>query len=182
MDLTVTDAFRPMRVGMLEEMRGSSSGGNRRRLAKRGDRTHIKERMFGFTRLAARFAPGLAALSLLAATGFAMAGPADGIAIAAPDAGKTVALAVGQKLRVTLEAQPGTGFRWQPAAASTPLLSFSGTTLGRASIPGAPETQTLVFVARAPGAGKLTLVYRRAWEKNTPPAKTYSVMAKIAPQ
>jgi inhibitor of cysteine peptidase len=138
--------------------------------------------MFGFTPLAARFAPGLAALLLFAAAGFAMTGPVDDIAIAAADAGKAVALAVGQKLRVTLEAQPGTGFRWQPASTSTPLLSFSGTTLGGASMPGAPETQTLTFVARAPGAGKLTLVYRRAWEKNTPPAKTYSVMVKIAAQ
>ena len=130
----------------------------------------------------AEFTPALVALMLLVRAGLSMAAPPDAVVITAADAGRTVSLVVGEKLTVTLDAQPGTGFRWEPAATSTSLLSLSGTTPGGASIPGAVETQSFAFVARSAGAGNLTLVYRRAWGKNAVPSKSFSVAIRIAAQ
>lgn len=107
------------------------------------------------------------------------------VVVTAADAGKTVALDVGQSLIVKLDAQTAsTGFAWEPDAASTPLLAFSGSTQSKANTPpgmvGGAATQSLTFVARAAGEGELKLVYRRPWEKNTPPARSFSVTVKIA--
>jgi inhibitor of cysteine peptidase len=125
------------------------------------------------------FALALAALLLLAWGGFLMAAPSDAVEITAADAGKTVMLVVGERLIVKLDAQPGTGFGWEADATSTSLLSFSSTNLGAAGMPGAVETQSLTFLARSAGEGDLKLVYRRAWEKDAVPAKSFSVSVKV---
>ncbi len=128
-----------------------------------------------------------AVLMLFAWGSGAMGASSDAVVVTAADAGKTVSLAVGQSLIVKLDAQTAsTGFQWEPDAASTPLLSFSSTTQSGAGTPpgmvGGVKTQSLTFVARAAGEGNLKLVFRRWWEKDTPPAKSFSVTVEIAAQ
>ena len=106
--------------------------------------------------------------------------PADPKVITAADAGKTVSLVVGGQLTVQLEAQPGTGCGWEADAASTPLLSFKGSKSSGTNMPGGIEAQSLSFVARSAGEGNLKLVYRRSWEKDVAPAKSFSVAVKIS--
>jgi predicted secreted protein len=134
-----------------------------------------------FSRPGSSLAMAFAALMLFAEASYAMsAPPTDPKVITAADAGKTVSLIVGEQLTVRLDAQPGTGFGWEPDATSTPLLSSKGSTLSGGNIPGGVETQSLTFVARAAGEGNLKLVYRRGWENDVPPAKSFSVTVKIA--
>lgn len=125
---------------------------------------------------------GFAAASLMLAQIAPAADQPSGLALGPADAGRTVTLAVGETLTVGLPSQPGTGYSWQAAENSTPVLTLSGTRQRGANMPGAVETQRLTFVARAPGAGRLRLVYRRPWEKGGVPTKSFTVMVKIVAQ
>lgn len=122
---------------------------------------------------------GLAVLSMIA--GLAMASPPDApLIVTAADADKSVSLASDQDLHVKLSAQFGTGYSWRLAASSTPLLRLkSSKDLGGATMPGAAETQRLVFAPTGTGTGILKLEYRRPWVKDQPPAKTFAVTVTI---
>jgi inhibitor of cysteine peptidase len=144
------------------------------------DGMHRMRHIFAFAAPAGGLALALTALSLFARV--AMGAPADVVVITIADAGKTVSLVVGERLTVKLDAQPGTGFAWQPEPASTSLLSLLGTAMGGASMPGSVQSQTLTFVAHAPGKGNLKLAYRRPWEKDAVPRQSFSVAVRIAAQ
>jgi predicted secreted protein len=44
---------------------------------------------------------------------------------------------------------------------------------------GAPQMSVFQFSAASAGLANLTLVYRRSWEYNTTPAKTFSVRVNV---
>ena len=44
-----------------------------------------------------------------------------------------------------------------------------------ASMPGATWNEVVTFSAKSAGAGALELSYSRPWEKDKPPAKTFSL-------
>lgn len=133
-------------------------------------------------RFCGRSALALWALLFLAGVNSAMAAGSTPVVISAADAGKTVSLALGSRLTVCLEAQPGTGFGWEPDAGSTSLLSLASVAAGHASMPGAGQTQCLSFVAGSSGKGQLDLVYRRPWEKEIALAKRFSIGVKVTPK
>jgi predicted secreted protein len=133
--------------------------------------------MLAVTAPAGGFGVVLAALLLSAQV--SLSAPPDAVVITAADAGKTVALVVGERLTVKLDAQSGTGFAWAPDATSTSLLALLGTTHGRAAMPGSAESQNLTFVARSAGEGNLKLAYRRPWEKDAAAGKGFSVAVRI---
>jgi hypothetical protein len=68
----------------------------------------------------------------------------------------------------------GSGARFDDAAdiQGCPILN-------PATMPGAVETKELVFCAAGAGHGALKLVYRRSWEKDQPPAETFSIAVTI---
>jgi inhibitor of cysteine peptidase len=94
------------------------------------------------------------------------------------DHGTRVRAAPGDELLLKLPAQPGTGFCWVVVRGGTGRLEqlaepYFEDPKGR----GAGGTQLQVFRlrVRAAGTGVLELAYRRVFEKNTPPARTFSV-------
>ena len=98
------------------------------------------------------------------------------------DNAKTVQLAAGQMLVVQLAANPTTGYSWTVNGSPAPLelvktdfVAHSGSN-GRM---GAGGTQSLQFVAKTGGTAKLALDYRRPWEKNTRPARKFSVTVDV---
>ncbi len=106
------------------------------------------------------------------------------IRVATKDNGQRVVLQEGEILAVELVANPSTGYAWEVAEIDDQLLSPLGApqfdptvALAENSPPlvGAPEWQTMYFAARAAGETKLKLVYRRPWEKDAVPAKTFSL-------
>jgi inhibitor of cysteine peptidase len=127
------------------------------------------------------FAGAAFCLAALFATGSqAMGATPDPLTVTQADAGKTVALAVGQRLNVHLSEQAGTGYSWITASDSTPLLKFEGASSGSgATMPGGAEIQVLVYSAAAAGKGTLKIEYRRSWEKDQPPEKSFSIAVTI---
>jgi predicted secreted protein len=88
----------------------------------------------------------------------------------------------GEVLELKMETGGGTGFTWQVAKNNKELCKLKGepTTekLGKAK-PGAPYLLVFRFEALAKGTNELELHYRRPFEKDKPPAKTYNLTIQI---
>ena len=90
----------------------------------------------------------------------------------------TVPLMKGQRLVVTLPANPSTGFTWEVAALpghvaieGTPTFA-SGASETSPALVGATGEMTFTFLVTDATNGALELAYRRPWEKK-PAARTY---------
>jgi len=98
------------------------------------------------------------------------------------DNGKTVTLAPGANLEVSLKATSGTGYLWQ-VAGNDPLvleqLGLGDFEIPKEAPPGAMGTQVFHFQAQSPGAAKLEMAYVRPWEKNVAPVRTWSITVRV---
>jgi len=96
--------------------------------------------------------------------------------------GKTVEVETGQKVVVRLASNPTTGYQWSVQGDRAPLAivksDYSPSSPNR-QMPGAGGVQTIRFVAKSAGKVELRLEYRRSWERNVPPAKTYTVTVVV---
>ncbi|NQU21665.1 MAG: protease inhibitor I42 family protein [Candidatus Nealsonbacteria bacterium] len=112
--------------------------------------------------------------------------PAGGRAInlKSADSGTTVSAGVGDLVIIELDANPTTGFSWEskPAADDAILKLKSKKYLSLAQLN--PEMRPMLgqggvttFTYQVVGTGKaaISLVYRRPWEKDVKPAKTFGV-------
>ena len=100
------------------------------------------------------------------------------VTLTAPDSGREVALVSGQRLVVSLAANPTTGYQWALVNAGglvpvgepayTPDAAAPGTV-------GSGGTSVWTFAAERPGRGTLRLAYGRAFEPGVPPAETFEV-------
>jgi inhibitor of cysteine peptidase len=100
------------------------------------------------------------------------------ITVTEQDSGKTIGVAVGQKVLVQLPSNPTTGYQWSVLGSPAPLVfvksdyATDGQSAGRM---GAGGTETLGFTAKSPRKVELRLGYARPWEKDVTPAKAFSV-------
>jgi inhibitor of cysteine peptidase len=90
----------------------------------------------------------------------------------------------GQVLVIALASNPTTGFRWQVAEIDPAVLRQSGDAAYESSdktglLVGAGGTETFRFETLGAGKTTLKLIYRRSWEKDAPPAKTFSVTIAV---
>lgn len=101
--------------------------------------------------------------------------------IGASDAGKTVSLAVGDTLEVTLEGNPSTGYSWETVSLDTSILKQVGEPAFTPSstMVGASGQVTLRFEAAGSGQTTLHLVYHRSWEAGVAPLKTFDVTVQV---
>ena len=114
-------------------------------------------------------------------------------ASAGTDGEKTVTLTVKEKateLKLTkgdtfelkLQMQGGTGYTWQIAKDDQKILKSKGEptteTMGEAK-PGGPQLRVFRFQAVAAGTCELELHYRRPFEKDKPPEKTYKLTLQV---
>jgi len=93
------------------------------------------------------------------------------------DSGKTIEIELGKNLFVQLPSNPTTGYQWRVLGSAAPLefvKSDYATDPQAAGRAGAGGTQTLQFTAKSPGKVELKLGYRRPWEKDVPPVKTFA--------
>lgn len=98
------------------------------------------------------------------------------------DNGKDVDLTNGGILIVKLKSNPSTGYGWTVNGDPSPLRLEKTSYVknsGSAKVVGAPGMQVLRFGAHASGMANLTVVYRRSWEYNMPPAKTFSLRVNV---
>jgi len=98
------------------------------------------------------------------------------------DNGKDIDLTTGERLIVKLTSNPTTGYGWAVAGDPAPLKleksAFHRSTKS-SRVVGAPGVQVLQFSASSAGIANLTVVYRRSWEYNVPPVKTFSVRVNV---
>lgn len=97
------------------------------------------------------------------------------------DSGRAVDLKVGDRLEIALPGNPTTGFQWEVGSVDRAVLRPIGEPQFERSSDalGAGGTVTLRFEAVAPGAASLQLVYRRPFEKDTPPARAFNLSATV---
>jgi inhibitor of cysteine peptidase len=88
-------------------------------------------------------------------------------------------------LFITLESNPTTGYSWQVAEIDQSILRQVGDAEYKSSATGNPPkvgaggTETFRFETVSTGSTTLKLVYRRPWEKDVPPIKTYTVQISV---
>jgi len=91
----------------------------------------------------------------------------------------------GQTLVVTLASNPTTGYSWQVAEADKAVLRQVGDAEFKSSAPsnpplvGASGTETFRFETIGAGTTTLKMIYRRSWEKDVPPIKTFTVQVVV---
>lgn len=103
------------------------------------------------------------------------------VAITDQDNGKDIDLPAGGTLVLRLKSNPSTGYTWAVKGDPSPLRLVKSSTKknGQNShVVGAPVTQEFRLTAVSAGMGSLTLEYRRPWEHDVAPVKTFQVRVK----
>jgi inhibitor of cysteine peptidase len=99
--------------------------------------------------------------------------------------GRTVKLATGDALEISLAENPTTGYRWHyldAAAESSPPNchivkdSYEPDSPG---VVGAGGTHRWQFRAAEPGVCAIDLDYRRSWEKSASPGRTFRIRVEV---
>ena len=125
-------------------------------------------------------AVSIAALLALSLTACSL-GARSPITVGDADAGKTVELSQGDTLVVALAGNITTGYNWE-------ILPLDPAVLQQVGVPqvtpdstalGAGGKIALKFQAVKSGRAKLSLVYRRSWEKDVPPLKTFDITVVV---
>jgi inhibitor of cysteine peptidase len=98
------------------------------------------------------------------------------------DSGSTITLHPGDTLELVLQGNPTTGYTWEVKAGSEALLKQKGepefTPDSKAL--GAEGRTTFRFDVVAEGKGSLVLLYRRTFEPEARPLRTFGIRIVIA--
>jgi predicted secreted protein len=105
--------------------------------------------------------------------------PASIVTITDADNGRDIELTTGQTLEVKLKSIAGTGYAWTLSGDPAPLKLTKTSTQRSKKTPGAAQTSVFQLSANSAGLANVTFVYRRSWEYNIPPAKTFSVRVNV---
>lgn len=98
------------------------------------------------------------------------------------DNGTDVDLAPNTPLIVKLPSNPSTGYAWAIVGDPSPLKlqkAFFRKGKTKSGAMGVSGTEVFRLTASSAGMATLTLVYRRSWEYNLPPMKTFSVRVNV---
>jgi inhibitor of cysteine peptidase len=93
------------------------------------------------------------------------------------DSGRTIKAKAGTCISICLEGNPTTGFTWESIYKVSPVLKRMKEPEFRSNskLIGSGGKFTFQYKAARHGRTTLMLVYRRSWEKNIPPAKTFKL-------
>lgn len=107
--------------------------------------------------------------------------PPERLELTAADSGSARNLTVGQQMRVTLEANPTTGYQWSIDGELPPQLAQEGEPEYLATSPalGAAGTEAWTFTARQSGRADLKLKYWRSFEPTVAPIGTFTVTVEV---
>lgn len=123
-----------------------------------------------------------AAVSQAASSNKSVKAPTPSVTVTDHDNGKDIDLASSETLVVNLSSNPSTGYKWTVVGDPAPLKlekqSYRKSTKS-SPVVGAPGVQVFQFSASSAGIATLNLAYRRSWEYNVPPAKSFSVRVNV---
>lgn len=114
-------------------------------------------------------------LAIFLMAGCVSAAKADPIQLTDKDAGKSIEARVGDTIQVSLEGNLSTGYNWVMAPQDPAILEQQGEAEFKAVDEklGAPGLITTTFKAAKKGQTTLRLEYKRPWEKEVTPEKTF---------
>lgn len=94
---------------------------------------------------------------------------------------RSIELRRGDRLEITLPANPTTGFQWEIKAVNTDILHSIGEPKFEPSsnAVGSGGRVTLSFEVKGTGQTKLELIHHRPFEKNVPPIQTFVVNVSV---
>ncbi len=98
------------------------------------------------------------------------------------DNGKTVTIQTGDRLVITLDGNPSTGYTWEAKDLDISMFEQVGEARFESSnsnLVGAGGTLTLTFKALKAGASALALVYHRPWETGVEPLEIFTVNVTV---
>jgi inhibitor of cysteine peptidase len=99
--------------------------------------------------------------------------------------GQTVSLAVGDSIDLALAENPTTGYRWRLVQGATKADNAACPCVkddfepGRTGVAGQGGTHRWEFKAAEPGDCAIKLEYRRSWEKDTEPERTFRIQLEV---
>jgi predicted secreted protein len=99
-------------------------------------------------------------------------------------AGKIIEVAKGQKLTVSLRWKPSSGYDWAVTKSPPALGTPDAAVVSAGDVPGAYGQRRFTFTSKdalPPGEHAVEFAYRRDFEKDKPPAKTFSFKVRAGP-
>ncbi len=107
--------------------------------------------------------------------------PEDATVLTEADNGGSTAVDANTTVIVQLPGNPTTGYTWSVKSYDTSILSLEvhDYTADTSDRMGSGGTFSFQFKALAPGSSTITLTYERPWEKDVPPAKTFSTEVDV---
>ncbi len=117
-------------------------------------------------------------IALLAACVSAVVGPQT---LTEEDNGKTIQLRNGEKLLVTLAANPTTGYSWDTVLPADSIVTQIGQAVftPQSNQIGVGGKVTTTFQAVAPGTQPLRLIYHRPFESDVAPLQSFTVTVVV---
>ena len=108
-------------------------------------------------------------------------GRSEAVRLTGADAGKSIEVAKGDRLEITLEANPTTGYIWEVGSGDADILEMEGEPdcKTESDAIGAGGAMTFRFRAVETGTTDLELVYHRPWEEDQEPAETFTVTVTV---
>lgn len=111
-----------------------------------------------------------------AQTGSVTSGPAHSVTITEDQNGQTVDVQKSDDVVVTFVAASGTGYQWQMEPTELATAKEEDVAL-KPGLPGGPLKT--MFHVQVKQTVMLKFDFARAWEKDKPPAKTFSVTLRV---
>ena len=143
----------------------------------------------GFARLdAVSSPPGQSPRLRLGVAGRCREPPAQWLELGKADKGKTVRVAAGQYIRISLPGNPTTGYQWRSSEITgqsvrllpaDPKKDYVRTPV-QPGIVGSGGTFFFRFQAVQPGATTIKLIYVRPWEKNVAPIDSVEIPVEVS--
>ena len=97
------------------------------------------------------------------------------------DNGRSIELNVGDQLKITLPANPTTGFQWEVSGVDSAILQSIGEPSFEPSSNAVGSGGQVTFRLEAVAVGRtvLKLIHHRPFEENVPPAQTFEVTVTV---
>ena len=93
--------------------------------------------------------------------------------------GRAIELPVGDELEVVLKENPTTGFQWSVESMAEPACALADDNFESATTArGSGGMHRWRLKAKQKGEGKISLSYRRSWEKKAP-VRTFTVTVRV---
>ncbi len=121
---------------------------------------------------------GMLLVVALSACGSAAAPPLE---LTSQDNASQKAIGVGQQLKITLDANPTTGYEWAVDGVVPVQLEQLGEPQysSQSSLAGAGGMEVWTFVGKSAGVGTLKLKYWRSFEPTAAPVSTFEVTVDV---